>query len=104
VDSSGAWHTIQTEAGIVTVNVFQHVALTYDKTTAVAKMYCNGEVVLEQKMGKFKPRTTYDLYLGRRLPTRGESYVFAGLIDEVSIYKRALSDREITAIYKAGTH
>lgn len=102
VDSSGTWHTIQTEAGIVTANAFQHVALTYDKATGVAKMYCNDEVVLEQEVGKFKPQTAYDLYLGRRVPTRGENYTFAGLIDEVSIYNRALSDSEISAIYNAG--
>jgi hypothetical protein len=102
VDSTGSGHVIYTEPGVVTGNIFQHVALTYNETTAVAKMYCDGKVVLEQRVGKFKPRTTYDLYLGRRLPTGGESYTFAGLIDEASIYNRALSDREIKAIHNAG--
>ena len=102
VDSSHQWHTIQTQGGIVTANRFQHVALTYDKASGIAKMYCNGKTVLEQEVGEFKPQTTYDLYLGRRPPTGGETYAFAGLMDEVSIYRRALSEGEIAAIFKAG--
>jgi DNA-directed RNA polymerase subunit RPC12/RpoP len=102
VDSGHHWHTIQTQGGIVRTNGFQHIALTYNKANGVAKIYYNGAAVLEQPVGKFKPQTTYDVYLGRRPPTGGESYTFAGLMDEVSIYHRALSSSEIAAIYSAG--
>jgi hypothetical protein len=102
VDSGHQWHTLQTRGGIVTTNGFQHVALTYNEANGIAKLYHNGALVLEQRVGKFKPQTTDDLYLGRRPPTGGETYTFAGLMDEVSIYSRALTSSEIAAIYKAG--
>jgi hypothetical protein len=104
IGSDGSPHTFWSEAGVVKNNVFQHVALTYDKTAGVAKMYCDGKMVAQQKMGKFTPQTAYDLYLGRRPLTSGETYTFAGLMDEVGIYNRALSAAEIKTIYKAGAH
>ena len=55
----------------------KHVALTYDKTTGVATIYCNGAVVGSGNLGSFTPLTSYNLYLGRRPPTRGETYTFA---------------------------
>ena len=102
VDCSGLWHNFQTRGNIVTINTFQHVALTYNKVSGEAKMYRNGKIVAEATVGNFMPQTTYDLYLGKRPPTGGESYVFAGLMDEVGIYCRALSPSEIAAIYNAG--
>jgi hypothetical protein len=53
-------------------------------------------------LGSFTPETSYDLYLGRRVLTHGEHYTYAGLLDEVSLYNRALTSNEIAAIYNAG--
>jgi hypothetical protein len=41
-------------------------------------------------------------YIGRR-PTCGSDNVFNGLIDEVSIYNRALTDAEVQALFAAGS-
>jgi hypothetical protein len=101
VDSSGNNNIIISSAGVVASNVFQHVALTYDKASGVATMYCNGAVVAQQTMGSFTPQTTYDLYLGRRI-SGADICTFSGLMDEVSIYNRALTAVEIQAIYAAG--
>jgi Na+/proline symporter len=94
---------LQSSNGVVQPNVFQHVALTYDKTTGVATIYHNGAVVGSGNLGRFTPLTSYNLYLGRRPPTRGEAYTFAGRIDEPALYNRALSAAEIQAIYNAGS-
>jgi hypothetical protein len=102
VDSSGNNNIIISSAGVVASNVFQHVALTYDKASGVATMYCNGAVVAQQTMGSFTPQTTYDLYLGRRI-SGADICTFSGLMDEVSIYNRALTAVEIQAIYAAGS-
>jgi hypothetical protein len=102
VDSGGSYHIIQTGSGVVMSNVFQHVALTYDQASGVATMYCNGAVVLQQRVGSFTPQTTYDLYLGRRPDTGGEILEYAGFMDEVSLCNRALSASEIQADYAAG--
>jgi len=103
-DSGGFWHQMSSSGGVVTTNIFQHVALTYDKTSGLAVIYCNGQIVGQQNFGSFTPRTANrDLFLGWRPPSAGETATFAGLIDEPAIYNRALSSNEIAAIYLAST-
>jgi hypothetical protein len=87
--------------GLLATNVFQHVAATYDKATGVAVLYLNGSVVAQQNLGVFTPMTTGDVYVGLRPFDGGAGTRFSGLIDEVSIYSRALSAAEISAIYNA---
>jgi hypothetical protein len=104
MDSGGSGHQIYTKSAVVSANVFQHVALTYDKASGVATLYCNGSVVLQQVLGSFTPQTTFDLYLGKRPLTRGDTFssgslTFAGLLDEAAIYNCALSASEIQTIY-----
>ncbi len=101
LDSSGIAHSFSSVAGLVTSNEFQHVALTYDKSSGLAILYLNGVVVAQQNLGSLTPQTTYDLYLGYR-PRDPVSY-WAGSMDEVSLYNRALSSNEIAAIYVAGS-
>ena len=70
----------------------------------MATIYLNGVVVAQETLGSFNPLTTYDLYLGRRVSgAPDELFAFSGLIDEPSIYNRALSSNEIAAIYNAGS-
>src|SRR5205823_5969810 len=101
IEAGGAFgHVIETGSGVVTANTFQHVALTYDKVSGIARLYCNGAMALEQNIGSFTPETSYDLWLGAR-PTIGTatSLEFPGLIDELAIYNRALSSNEVATIY-----
>jgi len=103
VDSYGGWHQLSSPGGVVASNVFQHVALTYDKASGVATIYCNGQIVGQQTFWSLTPLTSYDLYIGRRPFTAGENESFAGQIDEAAVYNRALSSNEIAAIYEAGS-
>jgi RHS repeat-associated protein len=98
LDTAGGAHIITSPAGVITAGSFQHVALTYDRTTGIAALYKNGQVVAQQAMGIFTPRTTYDLYFGQR-----PGYSFAGLLDEVSLYRRGLRADEIQSVYQAGS-
>ena len=100
-DSGGFWHQMSSPGGVVVANVFQHVALTYDKASGVATIYCNGQVVAQSTLGSFTPKTALDLYLGQRPAPAGEFTGYSGLMDEASIYNRALSSNEIAAIYAA---
>jgi len=100
VDSGGKWHSFSSAQGIVASNVFQHAALTCDQTTGTATIYCNGAVVAQSNLGRFTPQTSYSLYLGRR-PGPDAYLTFAGLIDEPSVYNRAVSSNEIATIYQA---
>jgi hypothetical protein len=104
LDSGGSDHLMATTNGVMTTNSFQHVALTYDKTTGLAVIYRNGLVVLSTNLGVFTPRTSFDLYMGRRPWATGpyaDQYL-KGTMDEVSLYNRVLSAGEVAAIYGAG--
>ena len=100
VDTSGAYHFIWSAPGLLASNQFQHVALTYNKSSGVGTLYVDGAVVAQSNLGVFTPQTRYDFYLGER---PGWFLNFAGLLDEMSVYNRALASNEIAAIYQAGS-
>jgi uncharacterized protein (DUF2141 family) len=83
--------------------VFQHVAVTYDESSGNAVLYLNGVATTTHYFGSFTPQTTFPLNIGRRT-AGGWSTTFGGLIDELSIYSRALSTAEIQAIYNTGSY
>jgi len=80
---------------ILKVNVFQHVAGTYDGNTM--RLYLDGQEVGSLPVsGWVSPAHWVEFGFGNP-----ES--MDGLIDEVGIYDRALSDLEIQGIYNSGT-
>ncbi len=103
VDTSITFHSISSSTGVVTTNAFQHVALTYDKTTGLAVLYRNGLAVASQNLGVFTPQTSFNFNLGYRAVGTAAPMYFQGMLDETSLYNRALSAAEIQAIYNAGS-
>ncbi|MBN2507344.1 MAG: immunoglobulin domain-containing protein, partial [Verrucomicrobia bacterium] len=103
VDTTGADHVIDTPAATIVAGTWQHVALTYDKGGGVAKLYVNGTLAREVSVGSFTPQTTYDLNIGALASSLGAALLFDGVIDEVSVYGRALATAELQAIFGAGT-
>jgi concanavalin A-like lectin/glucanase superfamily protein len=99
LDTKGAHHLLNAPPNLLTPNLFQHLALSYDRASGIAALYCNGAVVVSQLLGSFDPVTRYSLFLGREPYNAVE--VYTGLLDEVSLYNRALSAQEISAIYSA---
>jgi hypothetical protein len=77
---------------------FIHVVATYDQASGLAALYYNGALAASQNLGTFVPETGSDLQLGG-LP--GSDY--DGVMDEVSIYNRALSANEVNLLYLAGS-
>lgn len=80
-------------------DAWQHVFVTYDGSSKAAgvKVYFDGkpqEWTIEQDRLSATIRTTSPLHLGRRNPGSG----FTGLIDEVHIFDRALSESEVQAL------
>ncbi len=102
VDSTNGSHVISSAAGLLANDVYQHVALTYDTNSGVAVLYLNGAAVASKNLGIFVPKTTGDVVLGKRVDGMPVN-TFAGGMDEVTIYNRALSAGEIQAIYTAGS-
>src|SRR5882724_8053136 len=101
VDPQGRSHMILSPAGLATLDVFQHVAVTYDKLTGEADLYFNGNLVTRINLGTFTPQTTGDLNFGyhsQSLPYLGIS---SGEKDEIGLYGRTLNAAEIKAIVKS---
>jgi hypothetical protein len=102
-DTSGNAHTLVAD-GLLSSNSFQHVALTYDKSSGKAFLYCNGVMVASNNFGNITPQTTYPVNIGRRTGQPiGNGSNYGGLIDELSLYNRALSSNEVAAVYNAGS-
>jgi hypothetical protein len=101
--TDGQEHVISSPPRILATDNFQHIALTYDKTSGVARLFCNGTIVTEQNIGRFTPQTSYDLYLGTR-PAGASMNSFSGLMDEAAIFNRALTVPEIQAICTEQNH
>ncbi len=109
IDTGGGSHEIVSASGVVSAGSFQHVAVTYDKTSGVATLYHNGVSVATSTLGTFTPLTSYDLYFATRqtaLPAQCNPtcpVYFGGSLDEIEVFNRALSAAEILAIFNAGS-
>jgi len=93
-----AYHYFASQDDLLRVDYWQHVALTYDKTSGVSRLFLNGVQIESANLGIFTPLTTGDLYLGHR----PSDALYSGLMDEPTIYYRALTMNEIFGIYSAG--
>ncbi len=102
-DVTYAGHPVNSPPGALSTNVFQHVAVTYDHTSGMGAAYLNGVLVGQANLGVFRPMTLGDVWLGYRPYDSGAGIRYEGLMDEVSLYSRALSAAEIQAIYAAGS-
>jgi hypothetical protein len=85
---------------------FHHAAVSYDGTNQV--LYLDGVSVATNKLLQTAYASTYYYQLGTGYAAgswpenTGGWYQFEGLIDEPSLYSRALTPQEITSIYEAG--
>jgi uncharacterized repeat protein (TIGR02543 family) len=95
-------HAFESDANVVTPGVLQHVALTYDRIAGNAALYLNGLVLTQKNLGPLTAFTTPNMYIGYRPSDAAAGTTFAGQIDEVSLYNRALVPSEIMDIYNAG--
>jgi hypothetical protein len=83
---------------IISTGIWYHVAFTYDQSAM--KLYCNGQPVATNVIGAYAIATSISAL---RISGADTHAYFDGLIDEPSIYNRALSASEIAAIYDAGS-
>ena len=102
MDTTLTAHSLSSAVGTMTGNIFQHVAVTFDKATGLAVLYKNGVVVQSLDLGTgFTPWTSVDFFLGVR-PAGNFANHFNGMMDEPGIYNRPLSASEIKAIFNHG--
>jgi hypothetical protein len=84
--------------GVVPINLWTHVAMTYDSTTGAQVLYVNGEAVANRLRPGGTDTSDAGVLIGRE-----ETHVprpFPGAIDEAQIYGSALSASEMRALYE----
>jgi Concanavalin A-like lectin/glucanases superfamily len=79
------------------LNTWTHLAGTFDGSTV--RFYINGTLAGTAAATSLGPTNNEPLRIG----TSGTCSGFVGLIDEVELFNRALSQAEIQAIYNAGS-
>jgi hypothetical protein len=95
------------EAPIV-LGQFVHVAATLDDATGMMTLYENGAVVAQatttvRPFGPLDPTQQPGVGIGNSNALSNYNVPFNGLIDELSVYNRALTGSEVWGIYKAGS-
>jgi len=82
------------------LNVWHHAAVEFDGTTR--RMYVDGHLVAEDQPGSGHNVPFANFKIGKtELPVDME--YFKGILDEISIYNRALSETDIQALYQDNT-
>ena len=84
-------------ATTLSLNTWYHLAGVYDATNRTLNVYLNGQLdngVLVGTIPASQPTSTQNVNIGRR-PGIPNTFNFAGKIDDVRIYNRALTQAEI---------
>jgi hypothetical protein len=89
------WYGVQVNSPAISLNSWYHVIFTYSITDG-ARLYINGTQVSSKAATVPIPKSTTPLTIGNRADysTYGNR-AFAGIIDEVRIYNRALTAAEV---------
>lgn len=80
------------------LNKWQHIVLTYESGKGM-RFYRNGAQMCSSMFSQALPQNNLSLYIGYD-PFGGTEY-FIGDMDDVRIYNRALSEKEVQELYKA---
>ncbi|MGA9451422.1 MAG: LamG domain-containing protein [Verrucomicrobiia bacterium] len=101
-------HFLVSHPGVLVSGVFQHIAFTYDRASGVGTLFVNGVIVARRNLGcQLVANTKGDLWFSQIDKSPGNwstDRAFAGLMDEIAIYNRALSSSEIQAICTEENH
>lgn len=103
INVGGTLHSLS-GTSVIPTNVFTYVAATYDG--AIARIYVNGAVENSLAVSGSLASSTSLVLIGNASAETRACYPglveFDGLIDEVTIYNRALAAAEIQALFDAG--
>jgi hypothetical protein len=103
----GGWCGVETAAGALTLNQWQHVVVAKDpgEIVATTRIYVNG-VLQSVSAGPYGTCTpTYNAFTSGSIGIGwGDlaTYPFPGLIDDVRLYNKPLTAAEVLALYNQG--
>jgi RHS repeat-associated protein len=95
-DSSGNEQIVDSDVNTINLNQWNHLVATWDGL--IMKLYINGNQITTTHPCTSMSGSTALLIIGRHFIT-SNSFPFNGLIDEVRLYKTALTISEITDLY-----
>ena len=101
IGTSSGGETVGVINFVPSLGTWYHIALTFNGASRSGVLYVNGVGLAS---GQTTGSITYDgnpILLGADIENGVVSQFFSGLIDEASLYNRALSGAEIRAIYAA---
>ena len=78
---------------------WQHITATYNQKTKQINLYINGKQKTTNQIKNHPDLTNTQLYIGWNKPYKYTN----GIIDEIKIYNKTLTEEEIKAIYSGGT-
>lgn len=103
---TSTFQIVTTPGGVLPLNEWSHVALTYDYASQTARLFHNGvEVGTSTAGGGINPQTFVPVNIGYRPNASMELHAgrrHVGRLDDVAIYNRALTRSELAGIYAAG--
>jgi hypothetical protein len=94
-------HVAYVEGGSVLDGAWHHIVATYDGTTNDMKLFVDKTMVGQANQSFLNFGGISDLNIGY-LNTPIDKFWYQGLIDEVAVYSKALSDAQITSDYNDG--
>jgi hypothetical protein len=87
------------DSNVVSSNTWNFIALTYNNTTKIAKFYYNGNLTKSFTLpAKACSNTQSDLTIGR--PNNGMTYYGTFNIQQLRLFKKELTQNEISMLYK----
>jgi len=94
------WHRMKETTDAASKNhlirgVWYHIAAVFDGS--FHKLYINGELH-DTQAGTFRPHPEEPSYIGKK-NTNEKRFLFHGVIDDIRLYNRVLSEQEISALY-----
>ena len=96
VAGGGSYNTVLTAAGVIQSGPFYHISVT-GMSGQYMRIYVNGVLAKEKITTQTITTPTASGYIGTSWSTTSE--LMKGVIDDVRIYKRALSNQEVLDLY-----
>jgi len=86
-------------ATVIPLNSWHHVVFTYVNGQKIGKMYVDGVFSGQTTLPSPNGTTSNNLFIGKDSVNLVNGYYFNGIIDDIRIYNRSLSEAEIMQLY-----
>ncbi|WP_288007771.1 DUF2341 domain-containing protein [Thermofilum sp.] len=93
------WYGSCTGGGIITAGQWFHVVAVFDSSSTTAKIYVNAVQKASQNTGQQLTSNSGAVFRLAYTWDTGTNKYYNGVLDEIAVFDRALTDSEISALY-----